>query len=223
MTPLGKQELIELDRKIDTAIPSLELLGYPRDVALVHLLRLFEDYGRIYALGRPQSADPQVYAATLKRGQDGMQFAVNWIYQHCPPASPKAHLGVIKDAYVQAGRLHEAAMRYSNVWDLMALLQRGRAIGEAESDGTIRLRFSNPEAEDVEVASQLVAPPDDPNLRDAVHAIADELHPSTFVKDITIRRHASGTIKYFVPNEVFRGVAEQQRRLLSSKWELDGA
>lgn len=223
MVLLGKQQLIELDRKIDDAIPYFELLSYPRDVALIHLLRFFEDYGRIYALKSPRSADPQVYAATLKSGQDAMQFAVIWIYQHCPLASPKTNLGMLKDAYVQAGQLHEAAMRYSNVWDLMALLQRGRAVGEVEGDGIVRLRFSNSEAEDVEVASYLVAPPDDPSLRDDIYDIANELHPATFLEDVIIRRHASGTIKYYVPDEVFGRVADQQRRLLSSKWELGAA
>ena len=42
------QELDEIERQIDAHIPSLELLSYPREIALVHLLRFYEDYNRIY-------------------------------------------------------------------------------------------------------------------------------------------------------------------------------
>ena len=49
-----EQDLLELERKIDFSIATQRLLAQPRDIALVHLLRYFEDYVRLYA---PKSLD----------------------------------------------------------------------------------------------------------------------------------------------------------------------
>ena len=45
-----KQDLQELDRKIDSSIETQSLFSEPRDIALVHLLRYFEDYVRLYGV-----------------------------------------------------------------------------------------------------------------------------------------------------------------------------
>jgi hypothetical protein len=222
MSFLTKKEIIELDQRIDAAIASEELLSIPRDIALINLLRFFEDYVRLYAVSTPQSSSPETYTSLLKSGQDGMTFAVRWIFQYCPPISREAHLDYQMDVYLKAGRLHEAGMRYSLVWDIMSMLQRGRYVAELDQNGKIHVRYSNPEAEDLEVASYFVAPPDSPDSRESTIALADELHPSTFLAKIKIRKHHSGTIRYVVPDEVFEDIAEHERQLLSSRWELDG-
>lgn len=65
---ITEQGLLELDRKIDSSIATQSLLSQPRDIALVHLLRYFEDYVRLYA---PKSLDPESYQVAVKNGQTG--------------------------------------------------------------------------------------------------------------------------------------------------------
>ena len=222
MAELTKQELIELDSRIDSAILSQGLFDFNQDVAAIHLLRFFEDYARLHALTRPASIKVEAYTSMLKAGQDGMHFAINWVYQHCPSPIRRMQLDLQVSAYVQSGLLHEAAMRYSGVWDLMAMLQRGRAVAESDRDGVVRVRFTNPEAEDVEVASQFVAHSDNPDSQEELDELASEMHPERFLGEVPIRSDRQGGIKYFIPDEVFEHVAECQRQILSSKWELDG-
>jgi hypothetical protein len=114
MARLTKEDLRQLDDQIDEALGSEELLSLPRDIALMSLLRVFEDYCRLFALNKPNFEDG---AALLKLGQDGMQFAVKWIHAYCPDPTRDNKLELDFDAYTAAGRLHEAAIRYSTVWD----------------------------------------------------------------------------------------------------------
>lgn len=217
MARLKKEDLQALDEEIDHSIGSEAILSLPRDIALMNLLRVFEDYCRLFAQRRAEFRD---VAPMLKQGQDGMQFAVDWVYRYCPPPTAKDELYVATDSYLAAGRLHEAAMRYSSVWDLMAQMHRGTAIGERRADGSIRLQYVDADAEVFETCSHFVASPDTPNFEEGLSEVVEKLEPTRLLQSIRIRRHDKGRIKYSVPDEVFQEIAEVEREVLASRWEL---
>lgn len=217
MAKLRKEDLQDLDKEIDRSIGSETILSLPRDVALMNLLRAFEDYCRLFAQG---SADFRTVAPRLKQGQDGMQFAVDWIHSYCPPPTAMDKFDVATQTYLAANRLHEAAMRYSSVWDLMAQMHRGAAIGERVGNGAIRLEYADPDAEVFDTCSHLFASPDAPNLAQRLGELVEKLEPARLLDSIKIRRYPEGRIKYSVPDEMFQEIAEVQREVLVPRWEL---
>ncbi len=217
MARLTKADLQELDSRIDQSVGLEVLLSLPRDVALMNLLRFFEDYCRLFALGRANFDDG---ASLLKAGQDGMQFAVNWIHTYCDDPTRNNKLELDFEAYGAATHLHEAAIRYSMIWDLMAQLYRGTAIGDRVKDDRIVLTYENPDAEVFDTASHFLASPDAPNFQTNLEGVLVRLNPAELLDRIYIHRHHAGRIKYSVPDEMFAEIAEVQRTVLSSQWEL---
>jgi hypothetical protein len=217
MSKVTKADLQELDGRIDQAIGSEMLLSLPRDVALMNLLRFFEDYCRLFASRHANFNDEASY---LKLGQDGMQFAVDWIHSYCDNPTRNNKFDLDSKAYVAAGHLHEAAIRYSLIWDLMAQLYRGTAIGDRVKDDRILLTYENPDAEVFDTASHFLASPDAPNFQTNLEEVLARLNPAELLDSIRIQRHRAGRIKYSVPDEVFGEIAEVQRSVLSSRWEL---
>jgi hypothetical protein len=217
MARLTKEDIQELDEVIDRSVGSEALLSLPRDVALMSLLRFFEDYCRLFALGRANFADG---ASLLKLGQDGMQFAVNWIHTYCDTPTRNDKLELDFEAYGAAAHMHESAIRYSMIWDLMAQLYRGAAVGERVKDQLIVLSYENPDAEVFDTCSHFLASPDAPDFQKNLEGVVAKLNPENLLQSIEIHRHHSGRIKYSVPDEIFAEIAEVQRTVLSSRWEL---
>jgi hypothetical protein len=218
MARFSKDDLKQLDEQIDQSIGSETILCLPRDIALVNLLRVFEDYCRLFALRKGDFGDS---ASLLKLGQDGMQFAVKWIHAYCPRPTRKDIFELDFDSYGAAGRLHEAAMRYSTVWDLMAQLHRGAVFGE-RVDGAIRLKYEDPDAETFDTCSHFLASPDPPQFEKDLEKVIPGLDPSRLLSQFEVHRHHSGRIKYSVPEEVFAEIADIQRTVTTARWELGG-
>lgn len=217
MARLTKEELQELDAEIDCSIGSEAILSLPRDIAMINLLRAFEDYCRLFAHRNP---DFRTVAPLLKQGQDGMQFAVDWIHRYCPAPTAKDKFAVATDAYLAATKLHEVAMEYSNIWDLMAQMHRGAALGERAGNGAIELEYVDADAEVFDTCSHLFASPDDPSFTQGLGELVGKLDPAKLLDGLKIRRYQEGRIKYSVPDEVFQEIAEVQREVLAPRWEL---
>ena len=149
-----------------------------------------------------------------------MQFAVDWIHRYCWPPTAKDKFDVVTETYLAANRLHEAAMRYSNVWDLMAQMHRGAVLGERVGSGKIRLEYADPDAEVFDTCSHFFASPDAPNFTQGLGELVEKLEPAKLLDSIKIRRYDGGRIKYSVTDEVFQEIAEVQREVLASRWEL---
>lgn len=215
---ITRQELAQLDQQVDSSIAALDILSQPRDVALIHLLRYFEDYVRLYT---PKHLGPLSHQVALKNGQNGMHFAVQWIFKHCPPPMGGLAHKTSDQVYRQAHDLHERAMDYSMVWDLLTMVWRGRATAEREADGTIVIRYANQPAADGEVADRFIGTSDNPSIG------ADSLHPginqNDFFKEIRTSKDESGNTKYLVPVSTFDRVAVAFRSHVSQLSELDGS
>jgi hypothetical protein len=120
-----------------------------------------------------------------------MQFAVDWIHRYCPGPTVNDKFQVATDAYLAATRLHEVAMEYSNIWDLMAQLHRGAAL-ERLRKGTIRLEYADPDAEVFDTCSHLFASPDAPDFTQRLDELVEKLEPAKLLDCIVIRRYPEG-------------------------------
>jgi len=215
---ITKQDLLELDRKIDSLIASQSLLSQPRDIALVHLLRYFEDYVRLYA---PKHLGPESHQVALKNGQDGMHFAIQWIFRYCPPSVSECRYETSNEIYRQAHDLHESAMDYSMVWDLLTMVWRKRAVAQCETGGTIRIEYTNQLVADGEMADRFIGTSDIPGL--GLNFLNSAVNPHSFVQEIKAESDDKGNVKYFVPASTFNQVAKSWRNHASQLWELGEA
>jgi len=204
----NQQDLAELDSEIDSSISSHELLSQPRDLAVIHLLRYFEDYVRSHLS----------HQAALKNGQDGMHFAMQWIFKYCPSLMSECTYRTCDQIYRQAHDLHESAMDYSMVWDLLAMVWRKRAITVREPDGTIRVKYANQLVADGEIADRFIGTSDTPGL--GVNSLDSVVDPNSFAQKIKAQSDDKGNVKYLVPASTFNQVAKSWRNYTSQLWEL---
>src|SRR2546427_9050881 len=122
---LSTEDIKELDRRLDAAVPSQSLLTRSIDVALIHLLRAHESYmvGEVSNPNRGERDNASTH------GMDAMNHAVQWIFRFCPVSASGSTLAFDDNAYLAAEELHKLAREYSKIWDLMSLLHRGRITG----------------------------------------------------------------------------------------------
>lgn len=157
---LSEQEVDELDRAVDATVPSLPLLARTRDVALIHLLRFHESY----MVGNASTPNRGERDNATGHAMDGMNNAVQWIFQYCPVNQSAPTLTFDEQAYLEAEKLHRAAIEYSKVWDLMSLMRRGHICGVREDERTIRLTFSSNFDKEMSMAATAIAAPYGPVL-----------------------------------------------------------
>jgi len=221
MTLLTKADLPELDRKIDSSVKTLGLLSQKRDVALIHLLRYFEDYVRLYELVTSTTNSPKSYEVAIKNGEDGMHFAAKWIFQYCPPPTSGFEKETREGIYKQAVDLHMAAMDYSTVWNFMAMAFDERVTMERDVNGVIRIQYANQLLTDAEMADRFIGAPDSPD--DKIHYLNyldSVINPYTLSKKITARSDGQGSIRYYVSESTFNSVARSWRNNISRLWEF---
>jgi hypothetical protein len=215
MTVITEQDLLELEQKIDSSIATQSLLSQPRDIALIHLLRYFEDYVRLYA---PKSLGPESYQVALKNGQNGMHFAVQWIFRYCPPPASQRRYVTRDEIYRQAHDLHESAMDYSMIWDLLTMVRRKKAVAGREKGDTICIEYVNQLMADGEMADRFIGTSGSPGL--GVNFLNSAGTPHTFVQKIRTQSDNKGNVKYLVPASTFNEVARYLRMQTSQLWEL---
>lgn len=213
MKPLNQQEIEEIDRAVDAAVPSLPLLSRRKDVALIHLLRFHESY----MVGNASTPNRGERENATGHAIDGMNNAVQWIFQHCPAEPPTPNLIFDEEAYLEAEALHRAAIEYSKVWDLLSLMQRGHVQGVKEDDKTVRLTFTSDLNRELSMANSAIAAPYGPVLSEPI------LMP-TVIQDISSNVQIQGIdaqLNYQVPDRLFNRLFDRIHRMTAEPWEMD--
>jgi len=157
---LTAKQLEELEAKIDLADPVSKLASIPRDVALIHLLRFYEDYNRLW-LPKEIEAGAGSFEVLAKLAQDALHFAVLWIFKYCKPPTAKGSYANNDQLYLLMHDILMQARSYSTVWDIMSLLRRGSAEAVSDQNGTIRIEPIGLLVPDGEVADNVIGIPDD--------------------------------------------------------------
>ncbi len=220
-----KIDLDALDNSIDNAIPTLKLLQYPRDIALIHLLRVYEDYRRIIAPNRHR--DQNEFLSALFLAQDGLHFAVDWIHKYCePPAGGQSDYETAGEIYKAAGGILESAIEYSSIWDLMNLLYRQMAVGHIDANGIINLRHDDSLDKATMVVDRFLSAPDLPGMAEELFDMEEDRVTEIvdgYLQNIDIEHAGEGSIRYNISKEAYLHAAQQERAQLVHLWEFDEA
>jgi len=222
MASLTQQDLMRIDATLDISIASQQLLSQPRDIALLHMLRYFEDYVRLGQMGAPHANSSQG-SPWVKHGLDGLHFAVQWIYQYCPSMPHTPLHTTLAAVYEQAHKLHEAAIHYATIWDFMTLLFRERVVGESDDDRTIRLRSVHRLSVEISVADRLIGAPTSPESSQHFIATLAEFDLTELLREISVQPLGSGKVKYFTPRSTFERMAAYVRHIDAALGELDAS
>lgn len=213
MKPLTKQEIDEVDRAVDTIVPSMPLLSRRRDIALIHLLRFHESY----MVGNASTPNRGERENATSHAIDGMNNAVQWIFQYCPPEPATPDLAFDEQAYHEAEALHRAAIEYSKVWDLLSLMHRGHIRGVREDEKTIRLTFSSNLNRELSMANNAIASPYGPVLSEPLVTpeVAQDILNCVRLQEVETQ------LKYQVPDALFNRLSERVRRMTAEPWEMN--
>ncbi len=217
MSQLSTEEVRELDRRIDAGIDAFGALKLPGSVMLLHLLRFYEDFVRLYAL-KMASGEVNNYLAMRKKAQDAMNFAIPWIMKRCPQ-SGEPDLSLKDDAYELCWPLLNGAIEYSQVWDFLALLFRDRVIGEWEAPNKVHVRYADPLASGFDVAGRVVTAPDPPGIAELVDPESPAIQASLL--RLKPRSIGGGKVEYELSPDVFAEMKAIHRGLIDHLWELD--
>ncbi len=216
MSQLSITEIRALDRRIDAGIGAFPALKLPRPVMALHLLRFYEDFVRLYAL--KMAGEMNHYLTLRKKAQDAMSFAMPWVMKRCPQ-SEDTDLSLRNDAYELCWPLFDGATEYSQVWDFLSLLFRGRAIGEWETSDKVCVRYTDPLASGFDVAGRLVTAPDPPGQANSVEREAPALQ--ALIPHLRPRSIGGGKVEYEFSPRIFEEIKLIQRALLNHLWELN--
>jgi hypothetical protein len=213
MELLTDQELDELDRVVDAAVPSLPLLSRRRDVALIHLLRFHESY----MVGNASTPNRGERDNATGHANDGMNNAVQWIFQYCPINRSAPNLTFDEQAYLEAEALHRTAIEYSKVWDLMSLMRRGHINGCKEDDKTIRLTFSSNFNREMSMATGAIAAPYGPVLSGPLVTpeVSQDILDSVSIQEIEPQ------LSYQVPDGLFNRLFDRTHRMTAEPWDMN--
>jgi hypothetical protein len=213
MKPLTEQEIDEVDKAVDVAVPSMPLLSRRRDVALIHLLRFHESY----MVGNASTANRGERENASNHATDGMNNAMQWIFQYCQAEPSSPNLTFDEQAYLEAEALHRAAIEYSKVWDLLSLMRRGHIQGSKEDDKTIRLTFSSNLNRELSMANMFIAAPYGPVLSEPL--VTPEVNQD-ILNSVRIQQ-IDPQLNYQVTDALFSRLSERVQRMTAEPWEMD--
>lgn len=212
--------LKKLDKKIDDNIKNIKALSLPKDLALFHLLTCFEDYIRLPLLKNPFK-DKEEYFNFIKYAQDGLHFAVLWVYKYCPNIYVKDFL-IQEDNnnYIEANILLEKAIQYSQVWDTMNLLFRKKSKIIKEDDNKIYHKLNSELEQDFDLADRFMRLNKDSfSWEKALSGDIKKINNSL----INVEKQDSGNsrIKYSLPDDIYNKIKDSINEAYKSRWELD--
>ncbi len=217
---LSKEQLLALDELLDDGIPRETLLKIPRNVAVMNLLRYYEDQFRLY---NPQLLNGEVVGLRelIKQGQDSIHFAMWWIHRYCKNDAPISAIRKTDDeVYVLMKEIMELALAYSRAWDYMGLLWRGTHAASFTADNCVEISYFDRFTEEFEIADQLLNAPDAPNLLDSTRP---NLDIRAFLDEARPRRRSKGVVEYSFPNRQFERIRAHFDKASGQLWEMPAA
>lgn len=217
---LTKQQLLDLDERLEQGIPKDLLSGIPRNVAVMNLLRYYEDQFRLY---NPQLLQGEVVGLRelIKQGQDSIHFAMWWIHRYCKNDASLSAIRRTDDAvYFLMKEIMDFALAYSGAWDYMGLLWRGSHSASFKDDNSVEISYFDKITEEFEIADQLLNAPYPPNLLDSPRP---DLDIRAFLDEARPRRRGKGQVEYSFPNQQFEKIRAHFDKDSEPLWEMPPA
>lgn len=216
MDVLSPHDIREIDERIDAAVPSQPLLARDRDVALIHLLRCYDEYAK----GCASIPNPGQRETATHLAYEGLHHAVRWVHRYCPHSASTPSLVYEERAFKEAGELLNSAREYSKVWEIMTLLHRGVLQGQQVRKGLIRVSFTSSLDRQMSIASNLIAGPDVPEVYFNEPIITPPIKASV-MRNVQVRRNTPKALKYLIPDALFDQLSGRVNSMTAHRWTLD--
>lgn len=222
--PIDKKKLIEIDKNIDQVIRKYPLLKRTRDEALFHLVTAYE---RFLGFDTIKAAGSVVGHSSLsKNTQDGIDFAIQWVYKFCPDNSTTNY--IIKPKILkEAKQLLDASITYSHIWDNMVLLFKDMCEAEIKENNNIILGYKKDYRSDADIANRFLNPPDDLDSTIKQLETYHSIDLDSIVKEIDFK-YLNKNLIYKLPASafvlIFKAEQETKKHLLELdvSWDLGG-
>jgi len=147
-----KQEIIELDNRIDERISLFKFLLRPKDQALFHIFLQFDllidQIGKDSNLTKRRNLNRKLY--------NGLNHAVEWIHKFCPAFPQDYELRLDSKVIKEAEELFDNAIEYSDLFSQMSLIHRGRNRCRVIKPHVFEISSATLENENLDAARQLL-------------------------------------------------------------------
>ncbi len=208
---ISTETLKDIDKRVDETIPGAFLASVPRALLVIHILRAYEDMNR-FGWGTDSREG-------RKLNQDALHFAILWAYQYGKNVEvPLKKLAATDDElYVECGKLLIQATKYSQAFDLLAMLYRKRATGVIVGSDPLTIEITLDQAVDLgEVADQLIGDP--------VSTELPLLDTELLLREAALMPgNTNDSIQYTFPKRSFEQVYARNEIQLESLFQLDPA
>lgn len=222
---VDKIKLKEIDEAIDSSIKELPLLQLDREVALVHLLSYYEKF--VTHDSMEIASDIIDHNIIIKNAQDGIDFAVQWIYKYCRNGHSHNLPRLRPRLLNQARQLLDKAMDYSSIWDYMNLIHRDMCQANIDDVNTITLEMSDNYKLENDIINRFLNVVDTEDDIDTALDSFFETNPQELIEEIDYKFNGSRLV-YEIPDSVYIKVAksnyESKKHLhnLPPDWDLGG-
>jgi len=222
--PIDKAKLEEIDSELDDSIKEFDLLKVSRDKAINSILKYYEEYVTLEATAA--SGNITGHNILSKQAQDGIDFAIQWIFKYCPVNSGSTpNQNTLKTS---AKNLLEQAQEYSRVWDFMNLLFRDMCKAELNDEKTIIVEYKDDYRSEADIANRFL------NEVDDVDSMMNELSkffesdPLQIINEIGFEVSRNNELQYTIPDSVYIEIykfnldAKKHLLELNEDWDLGG-
>lgn len=220
---LTEQEIIELDKRIDSIIPHFKLLSRPKDQALFHIFLRFDLFidqiGKDPNLVKRRNLNRKVY--------NGLNHAIEWIHKFCPASTQDYKLHLDSEVIEESEELLDNAIEYSDLFSQLSLIRRGRNQCRVVKPDVFEISSATLANENLDAARQLLVSAGDPIKFEETFEITPQTY--LYVKNkLSVKLHKGVDLKYSVSKHVFSNLmtAIEQRCLLkwsmNPNWDLGG-
>lgn len=212
-----KEKLDEINDEIDRSISSELLQSVPRNLAVINLLRFYEDYMRFYLPGN--IPEERLREGTLD-AQDSLHFVMIWIHKFCSEdvATSRFKHSDFSTQQKCAILMSEASL-YSKTWDLLSLLYRGSFRGEISEENHITITYADPSMSESEVADLLLNSTDPPDMDSNLLAPIFK-NQRQILKECNPRKLRHDQLEYSFPISTFKKVRNALEQQTGFLWEL---
>ncbi|MBI2164907.1 MAG: hypothetical protein HYU29_00665 [Chloroflexi bacterium] len=217
---LDRKQLEELDRDIDQVTGRLAIFSRPRDIAVLHVLWLFERYLFDHFEESTKYRRSADYPSNLANPHDWLAFALPWIFDFCSaPEKPKVYKpkGSVE---AEALELCQSASTYCDIWTMMTRLFKDWSTAHWASDGTLVVNKVQPPGPDSTMADYFMNAADPPEAMAAATIRSGVDRLKRIVQKYGISRLSAQAPRMDYPNDLIDSIRQVVVAGTAHLWEF---
>lgn len=214
---LTKDDLRKLDSIIDSYVPVMDLAEKGTSQVIAKVLHCYETQNS--EIAKFANGDTTVAQVLHKQQQDSLHFAAQWVYRYCNSAAITSGSDTEIDGI--ASRVLDLGVDYSQVWDVMSLLQRDFAKARWIDEKRIEFFEHGKKVGDLDAADLITSSDSNPGaVRDARFNYSEMA--KVFADNVHIVPRDNGGAYLIQPHyNYIQQVASLLDHHMSHLWQLD--